>query len=710
MISKGAAVRWQGLGTALQGRLSAWLGLSLGELGSVLIRSLGSGHGPDAIAIGLALGSLGERPSDSKAQVAISLAQGRLERFTGNQALPASLARQWNEAAERWAARKCGAGQTGLARQELSRADQILEALGAAAYASLSRWSMLGFQQRLEDFAEALAGTDTNRRTRTFAVVSDQESSRYLEELLGRRERSEMAMRLSRWLHGTVVMPAALEDAATLYEDEGSWVDWARHYLLTGDEPEGVSRSYRKLFDKVTARREEENRRFADLLAADTLGNRTSSKLLTVENVLSTVVAPLAKRSAAGVLFIVMDGMSLAVWRELAIDLHRHGWLEWAPKRGQASRSVLTVIPSATTFSRASLLCGALTSGAQNVEKRGFQDHADLREVGKAILFHKDEIGASGSDLSETVRLEIRGGSRKVVGVIVNVVDDSLEGPEQLSIHWNLRSVSILQALLSEARDAGRIVILASDHGHVLDHGSKLVRRADAADRWRPADADYAVGADEILVQGERVIEEGGRIICPTSETVRYTANRRQGYHGGLTPQECLAPLAVLAPALMEIEGWEPEPSNPPDWWFEGEVSEMAPVVRPRKSSAKRKEVDATVLPLFERPSDSSDWISLLLNSEVFSEQMATFAGRLKKDQVEQSLRVLADRNLVMLKGAFAQRMERSLISADGLIASLQRILNVEGYPVLSVDSSQTIRVNLTLLREQFGLSGSHDR
>ena len=47
-------------------------------------------------------------------------------------------------------------------------------------------------------------------------------------------------------------------------------MDWARHQLVGGDESEGVSLSYRGLFDKVTAQREEENRRFGELLASNT--------------------------------------------------------------------------------------------------------------------------------------------------------------------------------------------------------------------------------------------------------------------------------------------------------------------------------------------------------------------------------------------------------------------------------------------------------
>jgi hypothetical protein len=700
MTLDGSEARWKGLGSALQMQLASWLPLNLGELCPVLIQSLSDGFGPDALAVGLALGALAGNSADSRAM-------GRLERYTGNRPIAAGLVQQWNQVAERWAARQ---EKVDWVRRELTRADQILESLGAADFARESRWSPMGFQQRLASFAERLAGSDRGKCQEAYAQVSSHEGSRHLEELRGRRERAEMAMRLSRWLERPPVSPSLLEDAVARYEQDGSWVDWARHQLLAGDEPEGVSRSYRKLFDKVTARRELENRHFGELLSAATGSNSASSRVLLVEDVIGKIVAPLAKRCTGGVLFVVMDGMSLPVWRELSEDLSRHGWLEWAPEDGHAGptfQSALAVLPSATTFSRTSLLCGALMTGTQNTEKRGFQDNSDLR-ASKPVLFHKDEVGSSGTDLSEALRLAISKNTSAVVGVVLNVIDDSLGGPEQLSIQWNLRSIAVLQTILSDARTAGRVVILASDHGHVLDHGSRLDRKTESADRWRPVNADSVAGVEELLIKGNRVLTEGHQMIGPTSETIRYTANRRLGYHGGLTEQECIAPLAVLAPELMEIEGWEVRPATPPDWWFEGD-SAAAPVAKPRKV-AKAKEPKRPAMPLFEQPVNQGDWVDELLASEVFAQQMETFAGRLKKDQVEQYLRVLSDRNLVLLKTAFAQRLDVSVMRVDGLIASLQRVLNVESYQVLSVDSSQTIRLNLQLLRDQFGLGDTSGR
>jgi hypothetical protein len=96
--------------------------------------------------------------------------------------------------------------------------------------------------------------------------------------------------------------------------------------------------------------------------------------------------------------------------------------------------------------------------------------------------------------------------------------------------------------------------------------------------------------------------------------------------------------------------------------------------------------------------------VAQLLASEVFAQQMEVFGGRLKWEQVEQALRVLAERNSVQMKAALAQRLGVPAIRVDGLLASLQRIMNVDGYPVLAVDSSQTVRLNMALLREQFAL------
>ena len=55
---------------------------------------------------------------------------------------------------------------------------------------------------------------------------------------------------------------------------------------------------------------------------------------------------------------------------------------------------------------------------------------------------------------------------------------------------------------------------------------------------------------------------------------------------------------------------------------------------------------------------------------------------------------------------ALAERLGVPLFRLGGIVSALRRILNVEGYDVLSVDdASETIQLNRDLLDTQFGLA-----
>jgi hypothetical protein len=327
------------------------------------------------------------------------------------------------------------------------------------------------------------------------------------------------------------------------------------------------------------------------------------------------------------------------------------------------------------------LLCGRLASGGQDVEKRGFAENRG------AILFHKDELNG------EAVRKEIRNRNRRIVGVVINVVDDSLGGPDQRAFRWSLNQVPVLRALLSEAETAGRAVVFASDHGHVLERATTMRRNA-TADRYRPADT--APGEDEVLLEGRRVLEEGGRVIALATEAVRYRPVRKLGYHGGAAPQECLVPIAVISPAEKGPEGWVRGAENPPVWWFTGGV---VPAAEPPKPKPRRAQ------PLFEGVEGiEHDWIAEMLAGEVFREQMRIAGGRMDVGRAEQAIRVLVECNRVLMKAAMAQRLTMPLIRIDGFLSNLQRVLNVDGYPVVSVDDSETVRLDIDLLKKQFGV------
>jgi hypothetical protein len=125
--------------------------------------------------------------------------------------------------------------------------------------------------------------------------------------------------------------------------------------------------------------------------------------VIPVERVLERVVAPWAKDR---VLLILMDGMSIAVWRELSQELVQAGAQLWSWREGQPLPPGLSALPSMTGFSRASLLCGKLASGGQEVERRGFAENPALMGASRSgyppVLFHKDELAG------ESTRKEIR--------------------------------------------------------------------------------------------------------------------------------------------------------------------------------------------------------------------------------------------------------------------------------------------------------------
>ena len=59
----------------------------------------------------------------------------------------------------------------------------------------------------------------------------------------------------------------------------------------------------------------------------------------------------------------------------------------------------------------------------------------------------------------------------------------------------------------------------------------------------------------------------------------------------------------------------------------------------------------------------------------------------------------------VILKNALSQRVQIPGLRINGVLAVLRRILNIDGYPVLTLDEDgETVRLNRPLLAKQFEL------
>jgi hypothetical protein len=261
--------------------------------------------------------------------------------------------------------------------------------------------------------------------------------------------------------------------------------------------------------------------------------------------------------------------------------------------------------------------------------------------------------------------------------------------------------------LLAAAMESGRLVVLTSDHGHVLDRRSTF-RPATAGERYRLDDGNVADG--EVRIKGERVVlPPEGVLIAPWSEKFRY-GSKRNGYHGGVSPQECVIPLSFLSWPALVPDGFEIVPQYVPDWWTVGMSERPAPhaapiapvIVQPAPRYSERGQAELVFAPV----SSKETWIDQLLASPVFVYQLKQ-AGRAAPslERIRGLLAALDERGGTVLRQALAQKLGESELRMPGLIAALRRILNVDGYSVLSVDdASGSVVLNRQLLEVQFEL------
>lgn len=696
---------WQNCRAELKAAAREWINQTAGLSGLSIIDCVEAGHGKEAAALGLAFHVVASPEAANFAS--LRDAAVRLERFTGNRPISPISAEAWKRAATEHFESLGRLGNQGDARDCLKQSDELLRQVQVETYAYLSDYSPAGFEQRLQRSGEIIlevlesgGAANLQNLTKLVDLVEDHElaSSASL-----RVDRLRMALRLTRWLLlRKAQSPGSLAEMAREYADETSFVDWARYALYPGESISVLSQAYARLLETVSARREDLNRRFAETLVQ--WSPSPESEIIPIEQVLRDVVAPAAILQPT--LLIVLDGMSFAVFRELSVDLTKHGWVMADPDGKPKIRLAAAALPTITEHSRSALLCGRLDADVS--ELAGFAANVDLAEASSRLhpprLFLKGDLtDPAEGGLSKEVRDEIGSPRRRVVGAVVNVVDDLLLKGDQISLPWKLDHLHVLHQLLDTAQAASRLVVLASDHGHVLDYQSEL-RAGGGADRYR---SSGAAGPGELEVSGARVSNFiGGRIIAPWSERIYYTS-RKAGYHGGLSPQEVIVPVALLTRQEFNVKGLVPTATAQPYWWTEEGIGEVE--VAPADAKTKKLERDLPLFVAAEQRAHAAalDWIEHLLASPVFQRQTA-MAGRtaLSADLLRAILGSLHDRGDRILKPALAQRIGQPEFRIPGLIAGLRRVMNVDGYPVITFEeASGTISLNRQLLKTQFEIS-----
>lgn len=716
-MTAGADATLDQLPASARADVMRWLAETAGSAGEMVLGCVEAGRTADALPLGLVCGVVFS--PEGEGQAALGQAAIRLERFVNDKHLGVSEGRAWARAAEQ-VVRAAGLEAT---RATLERADALLRDLRVSEFAHLSDLLPAALDQRLQDFALALSAHVAEPTEPNLAQVELQADRALRHTLMAaqppRAERVEMARRLARWLLTAPRSAASLQTAVTWQADEGAFIDWARFRLLGGDEISELSHAYSACREALIARRNKFAKPFAQALI-EWNANKPSvdGRLVPVESILEQVLAPIA--AASPTLLLVMDGLSISIFRELFARSASHGWAEMVPSDLGRPLVGVAALPTVTEVSRASLLCGRLTMGAAAQERSGFASHPALLAHSRAgtppRLFHKGDL-ADATNLAPEVRAAIADPHQRVIGVVYNAVDDHLSGPDQLHQRWTLEDLRLLLPLLREAREARRVVVITADHGHLLEDGSTHLDGGDS-DRWRPGTDSRA--PHELAASGGRVVTSDGSnaVVCLWGESTRY-GGRKNGYHGGLSPQEVTVPLSVMVPLGLTLPGWTPAPPAQPEWWELPPVSKsnevkaaIAPPERPagRKPTAQAGQpqlFDSTELPPATAPV-AADWISTLLSGAIYASQRQLAARvALPDENMRTLLTALSERGGKLSRAALAQRLALPEIRLGGMLSAVRRMLNVDQAPVLVIDEAAgTVELNIALLQQQFRVGG----
>lgn len=707
---------WRGVDQALRTRLEAWADEHLGTAVGFALRAAGGSSAVTPLAVGLVIDALTDPRTPQLAtgtptarEVARGQALVRLfERHLAGRQLSTAQARTIGSASRAVVGRLLPNDRE-RAHNVLAQAEALLSDLGWPEGAEESDLLPTGLEARLRQLGSDLArdathGEEGLRRLMAHALARPDDL---------RITTARMAVRLLRWLASDEQPAVGFSEALSQQVGDGSWVDRATAAIWNGSDDPELAQTYRTLHAQVAERRRARDRLAAPMLARHAQGGSTLTHAIGVEEMLAQVVKPWSH--GLGVALVVLDGMSMAVATEVAeAATAETGMVEWTPE-GARRLCAVTALPSLTEISRASLFHGMPTRGNGAAEKRGL-----AQAMPGAVLFHKDDLRAdAGAQLPDAVVSALADPEKHaVVGVVINTIDDTLHKQDPTSMRWTLDRLAPLRAILHAAADAGRTVVLTSDHGHVVERDSELRSVPGAAARWRPVSTD-PVEDDEVRVAGPRVVADGNEAVLVWREG-RRLAQRNAGYHGGASLAEITIPVVVLRRGLdirqATPTGWKPATAQAPEWWNEA-LRSVSTAASANPPPSLRKPRSAPILPaedalfaLEPEPATGAvdapapDLVGLVLASPVYAAQRQRAGRRSVPDAtVEAVVRALLARGGRAHRDTLAAAAGVPAATVDQTVAAIKRLLNVEGYAVLELDGDAvTVKLDEALLSDQF--------
>ncbi len=382
----------------------------------------------------------------------------------------------------------------------LQKANAMVDAPGLDEFLGGSRFLSIGFDRTKQELAAQLTNAVSSVNPQGAGLVRRAEVAK--AEALYRKlsehhlakapenaptlARTMMGLRLLAFLSIRTDWETELANAtpvepvyrlAEWFAHEGGFVDMARKLVRGGHDSDALEAALARVADAADACRDLMDRRFGRALA---LWNedRRAGRILPIENALAELgVRFLEGGDQRRLLILVMDGMSWASAAEILLDISEMGYspLRWQPPRAERPGlpvPMIAALPTMTDVSRAALFAGKLPSPGEPTSttrdpERLLQNKAFVKAFGDGptLLLRTDAESQTG-ELTENARKLVQSGER-VVGVVVNAVDDQLTSKPGYHVSANRTTIKALQPLLELATDARRAVLLIADHGHV---------------------------------------------------------------------------------------------------------------------------------------------------------------------------------------------------------------------------------------------------
>lgn len=656
--------------------------------------------------------------------------------------------------------------QAGVVKSILASAEAKVTAPDVRPLLVSSKRLPIAWDLRLAALGQALE--DGVRDPSPDAVKRAGEARKQLETHVSFRDpkyeavskRAERAVQLLAWLSSPQSVPelsteTPYRDAETLgrwYVEEGGYVDLARRRARgPADTPFG--KGVQAVVSKADSIRRDLDRRFARSLRGWIEAGRPSGQVFPIDMAVEKVALRFLQGDPTRkLLIILMDGMPWAdltsILESLSTWTAPWGSIAWHAsaqgKIGTARRPVMFAqLPTVTEVSRAAFFAGVPTPNGATYstsdDPKRWENHTAVRKieaenVAPRLLLRGEGHTSDGVASQEALTM-VGDPKRRLVALVINAIDASLKGDTQQRHEWTVDSIGSLAQLLERAREAGRAVLFAADHGHVP--GDLLASKGaytDASTRYRSwRDPSDPIGEDEVGFHGTGVCATKGAhgLICLSDEHSRYGSAAHAGEHGGASLAEVVAPCLLVAPddgrdAFDSAQ--KVMPMDVPSWWHldveasVAEIHEPAPAPEPPRRPSKKIKAQvpeeqlplgqlgapppppppATPIPPRRTSSTKLAKPSPLATSEVF---VARTPNKAERERVVAGVNYLIERGDLANVDAFCAFLGEPAWRAGGLVRTLQLALNVDGYEALTHDvKGKQVRLHRAVIEAQFGV------